>query len=114
MQNDIVQCVLKGYGNGYPDAPIGKPVFHWYLTGYRGNQSRYRLVVKNRKNELVWDSGWVHSNQSDNVVYDGPGLNFDTDYIAQLELEDDSGNRYESNKEYFSTGLEGLLAKWMR
>ena len=109
-----MQCVLKGYGNGYPDALIGRPIFHWHLTGYQGNQTGYRLLLKTRREELVWDSGWVKSRQSDNVIYDGPELDFDTDYIAQVELEDDSGNRYESEPEYFSTGLEILQAKWMR
>ena len=111
--SDIL-CVLKGFGNGYPDALIGRPTFHWHLTGYQGNQAGYRLLLKTKKEELVWDSGWVHSRQSENVIYDGPELDFDTDFIAQLELEDDSGNRYESNREYFSTGLDSLQAKWMR
>lgn len=111
--SDIL-CVLKGFGNGYPDALIGRPTFHWHLTGYQGNQAGYRLLLKTKKEELVWDSGWVHSRQSENVIYDGPELEFDADYITQLELKDDSGNRYESNWEYFSTGLDSLQAKWMR
>ena len=111
--SDIL-CVLNGFGNGYPDALIGRPTFHWHLTGYQGNQAGYRLLLKTIKEELVWDSGWVHSRQSENVIYNGPELDFDTDFIAQLELEDDSGNRYESNREYFSTGLDSLQAKWMR
>ena len=49
------QCVLKGFGNGYPEALLGRPVFHWYLTGYQGTQTGYRLLLKNRKEDLLWD-----------------------------------------------------------
>lgn len=112
MEN--MQCILKGYGNGYPEALVGNPTFYWYLTGYQGTQKSYQLRLKNWKNELIWDSGWVVSDQSDNVVYDGPELEWDMDYIAQLSLLDDAGNRYESNPACFSTGLGSLQAKWMR
>ena len=110
------KCILNGFGNGYPEALCGPPSFSWYCQGQDGKQQKYRLHLEDRKGEMLWDSGWIISEQSDNVIYEGLSFQSDCDYIAQVVLEDDKGNQFESNKEYFSTGLNVELwyAKWMR
>lgn len=116
LKKKTSQCVLSGFGNGYPEALCGTPTFSWRSTAQEGKQYQYRLCVKTTKEEVIWDSGWVISEQSDNVLYEGPTLQNDCDYMAQLMLEDEKGNRFESNKECFSTGLGEDMwhAKWMR
>lgn len=116
MKTKMNQCVLRGFGNGYPEALCGVPTFSWHLTVQEGKQYQYRLCVKNTKEEMIWDSDWVISEQSDNVLYKGPTLQNDCDYVVQVIVEDEKGNRFESDKEYFSTGLgeDMWYAKWMR
>lgn len=110
------KCVLSGFGNGYPEALCGTPTFSWYCQAEEGKQRKYRLHLENRKGEVFWDSGWVISEQSDNVLYEGAPLQSDCDYIVQVVVEDDKGNQFESNKECFSTGLDKEMwyAQWMR
>lgn len=116
LEKKDYKCVLSGFGNGYPEALCAIPSFNWYCEAEEGKQNKYRLCVKDRKGKVFWDSEWVISGQSDNVLYSGETLQSDCDYIAQVIVEDENGKQYESNEEYFSTGLseEQWLAKWMR
>lgn len=116
LEKKISKCVLNGFGNGYPEALCATPSFNWYCQTAEGKQSKYRLHLKDRKGNVFWDSDWVVSAQSDNIIYEGKPLQSDCDYIAQVTIEDEKGNRFESNEEHFSTGLSEELwfAKWMR
>ena len=116
FEKESRKCVLSGFGEGYPEALCSTPSFSWYCEEKAGRQSKYRLRIDDTKGNTVWDSGWVVSEQSDNVIYGGLPLDYDSDYVAQVIVEDDEGQQVESDKEYFSTGLsENMwLAKWMR
>lgn len=115
-EKEIRKCVLTGFGNGYPEALCETPSFSWYCQGQDGKQHKYRLYLKSGRGELIWDSGWILSEESDNVTHDGSPLRGDCDYIAQVLVEDTNGNRFESNQEYFSTAPDGTMwhAQWMR
>ncbi len=109
------RCILSGFGDGYPEALCGPLYFSWYSTEKAGTQRRYQLKVWN-KEELYWDSGWIDSAQSDNVQYSGKTLESDCDYEAQVVIEDETGNRLESNRVSFGTALDEneWHAKWLR
>ena len=62
-------------GEGFVD-PIGyhdpTPVFSWVLPKGVIKQTAYRIEVKDE--EVLWDSGWVESDQSVLVPYGGEPL----------------------------------------
>lgn len=109
------RCVLSGFGNGYPKALLGKLFFTWHCPGAEGKQQSYMLKICNGKDEVIWASGWVCSDQSDSVPYEGSTLPSDSDYVAQVIVVDGKGNHIESQPEYFSTGLtqEEWRAQWL-
>lgn len=116
MAKELAKCVLTGYGNGYPEALCGELFFSWYCENMEGKQQKYALKVRNWKEEIIWDSGWIRSAQSDSVAYEGPALEPDCDYTAQVIVVDDQGNQVISVPEVFSTGIgEGQWhAQWLQ
>ena len=101
-----------------------KPRFSWELESrQRGVKQRsYRILVATDPASLkhnrcdVWDSGVVVSDQSVNVGYAGPRLEFGRVYHWQVWCEDNSGRRATSMLGTFETGpqtSEDWQASWI-
>src|SRR5436305_245741 len=91
----------------YLDAPLGiderAPRFSWAVTSpTRGDgQTAYRIVV-----DGLWDSGRVPSNQTAQVVYDGPPLTSGQRCEWTVEVWDaDGASTGPSAPAWFETGL---------
>ncbi len=99
-------CLIKGYGNGYPDAAVGDILFSWSCPVNIGKQKGYNLCLK-RNGHVIYETGFVESSVSDNIRVYKTMMVSDTDYDVQVEIETTNGEVYKSNVENFSTGLEG-------
>lgn len=103
----------------YLENPIGvdceKPRFSWQvLETEKKRQSAYRVIAGTEpalSRDFVWDSGWVKSEQSLQICYDGEQLKPLTEYYWKVELEQDQGERVESGIARFTTGLRELSWK---
>lgn len=78
--------------------PVGidlpKPRFSWKLigTGSGLRQTAFQLqVVRGSTKEMVWDSGWVESDQSHLVPYQGSPLQSSADHFWRVRIKDDQG-----------------------
>lgn len=109
------KCIVKGFGEGYPEALVGKPAFGWYCTGMEGSQKKYRIRVSRRNGTELWDSGWIESESAEDIVYEGTELDYDKDYSVQASIENEMGDIIDSDSEYFSTGLKSgeWKADWL-
>lgn len=92
------------------------PLFSWKLESSEKNvkQQTYKLIVTS-KNETVWDTGRVESNQSINIIYKGDPLSAKTIYNVHLTIFDNKGNKAEAQTD-FETGLlsgQNFQAKWI-
>jgi len=94
------------------DAPLGidtaRPRFGWRMItagSERGAmQTAYRLTVRDPRKTVVWDSGQVRSQESQNVVYSGRPLQPATRYEWTVTVWDQR-NRQLSASSWFETGL---------
>ncbi len=99
----------------YLDNPIGigdlYPRFSWILKSDETCvlQSSYRIQVSKGNDDFtdpVWDSGVIKSDQSVNIVYDGPSLDSRTRYFYRIKLTDNKGNESGwSGSHFFETGI---------
>ncbi len=78
-------------------APVGidtaKPRFSWKLQGTANGlrQAAYQIEVTTANRTVMWDSGWVNSDQSHLVAYAGQPLKSSTDYHWRVRIKDPSG-----------------------
>lgn len=71
------------------DAP--QPRFSWKLKGSGEGlrQTAYQIQVSSEA--LVWDSGWIDSDQSHLVRYEGKPLQSSTPYVWKVRIKDGDG-----------------------
>lgn len=88
------------------------PSFSWKLRseGHHVMQTAYRITVStnadlSKQQDLLWDSGWVSTDESLYNVYQGQDLQAGTTYYACVEVKDNQGNLAESIVQSFHTGL---------
>lgn len=92
--------------------------FSWKtdLRKLKGSQSRYHIQVRELLpvERVCWDSGWVHSEKSQNVVYEGDEIPCAAQFLVHVELSDTEG-RMESGETTFVTrfAAEGLAGRWI-
>ena len=106
----------------YISAPIGvdvaQPRLSWRLAG-DGAQSAYRVKVALEDNftdaSIVWDSGWVESADSAQIVYSGKPLDSDTDYFWSVQVKDAAGEVSDAVCSTWTSGLaqEDWTAQWI-
>jgi alpha-L-rhamnosidase len=107
--------VGEGFTNpmGFHDAT---PAFSWKLPAGIEKQTAYRIEVKG--DEVVWDSGWVESEQSVFVPYGGDPLHSRQRLEWRVRFKDETGkdNGWSTSAE-FELGLlskSDWSAKWIR
>lgn len=107
---------------------ITHPRFSWILqptdqSAYGQRQTAHRILVSSSKNTLnknegdVWDSGWVLSDDTQLIEYNGNPLQSDEQYFWKVAVKDENGNEsaYSEVAEW-STGLfseEEWSGKWI-
>lgn len=126
----LISCVLFGLSSCSGEAlqvekvliegrenPMGTntltPSFSWELrsSGHNVLQTHYRIVVGADAKllggaDLLWDSGWVTSDQSLFNGYQGEQLQPGTTYYAKVEVKDNHGQVAASTVQSFHTGLQ--------
>jgi alpha-L-rhamnosidase len=106
-------------GEGFVE-PIGfhdaTPTFSWKLPEGVKKQTAYRIEVKDH--DLVWDSGWIKSDQSVFVPYGGAPLRSRQRLTWRVRYKDEKGLESDwSEQTAFEVGLlsnSDWSAKWIR
>ena len=107
------------------DAP--NPRLSWILetsdSSARGQlQTAYRVRVDATAADAkalggkLWDSGWIESDATAHIVYDGAKLQSDTSYYWTVQIKDEKGDVSTSEVATWSTGLfdaKDWTAKWI-
>ncbi|WP_080905448.1 family 78 glycoside hydrolase catalytic domain [Parabacteroides sp. Marseille-P3160] len=106
----------------------GSPRFQWFLTpsdttAYGQAQTAYRILVSatlqgaEKKQGDMWDSGWIDSDQTHQIVYKGKELASDRTYYWRVRVRDESGQESAwSEIARWSTGLfhaSDWTARWI-
>lgn len=107
MANTIMPaCVLRPSGDGYPDMLVGELSFSWKVTGICGSQDMYRLQVGTALNGAgdMWETGWVKSQVSAGVAYQGKPLESNRVYFAQVSVKTNEGLEISGEPVRFETG----------
>ena len=106
-------------GEGFVD-PLGfhdaTPTFSWKLPAGTREQTAYRIEVK--RGATIWDSGWVESDQSVFIPYEGQTLHSRQRANWRVNFKDENGKEAGwSESATFELGLlskDDWSAKWMR
>lgn len=93
----------------YRKNPIGlsvrRPRFSWKMESEENNtvQKRYQIVIK-KGTETVWDSGFMESDESVLLEYNGRDLEAESLYLVWIRVEDNHGNTT-CAETFFETGI---------
>ncbi len=117
-----VQNLRVNYENTPLGTDISSPQFSWQLSAAGSKrgiaQKSYQIIVKNSRQELIWDSKRVNSSLSNGIVYQGKPLSPSTNYRWIVRVWD-TDNRMISGESWFETGLMNTSenawsgAKWI-
>ncbi|MCE5185337.1 MAG: glycoside hydrolase family 78 protein [Planctomycetaceae bacterium] len=107
-------------GEGFTD-PLGfhdpAPMFSWKLPGDVKKQSAYQIEVRSGQ-FILWQSGWVESDQTTFVPYQGKPLTSRQQVEWRVQFRDENGKAARwSEPGYFELGLLSSAdwkAKWIR
>ena len=105
----------------YESQPVGLatnlPRFSWVIESDEKNvkQNGYRIKVYEWINTLVWDSGYVESDETVNIKYKGKKLERDTQYFVECAVTVD-GKEYVIKSQFRTGLLDAATAhiKWIR
>ncbi len=106
----------------YKKNPMGMdepcPRFSWELAAAGGEkaQSAYRITVTPQNETVpVWDTGFVASDKSVQIVYTGDALAPFTRYVWTVQCRDENGILSEPASAWFETGFLSVrwTAKWI-
>ena len=92
-------------------APMGidkvQPVFSWKMqSSQRGAmQSAYCITVSDENGTCVWDTGWVKSDRSVGIRYQGKTLESATIYRVTVKIKDETGLELPAAETSFETGF---------
>lgn len=105
-----------------------KPRFSWKLNAtntsdFGQKQLGYRIIVSQSKAAIgndtgdMWDSGWVDSENSQNITYEGKQLLSDRTYYWKIQVKDEKGEISDwSEVLFWNTGnfeASDWTAKWI-
>lgn len=94
-------------------APMGidklNPTFSWKMhSGAVGaKQTAYAIAVVDERDNLMWDTGWVESDQSVAIRYEGKTLESATKYTVSVKAKDHNGENVAPISTNFEMGLLG-------
>lgn len=94
----------------YATGPLGvenpSPVFSWKMINEHpgAKQEGYEIRITDANGNVVWDTGLVKSELSNNIRYEGKNLNPRSRYNLQLKVKDNNDQIAEINS-FFETGL---------
>lgn len=93
------------------DAPVGidssKPTFSWKMRSdvIGARQTAYCITVTDECGSQLWNTGWVCSDKSVGIRYEGPSLEACTGYTVSVTVKDQKGNKSTDATATFETGL---------
>lgn len=93
----------------YQVHPLGltvcQPRFSWKIQSEQSNtrQKFYQIIVY-QENKCVWDTGRIESEQSVLVAYGGERLKEESEYLVEVFVEDNYGNK-SAGEMVFETGV---------
>ncbi len=103
-------------------APMGidssNPVFSWKMASENigARQTAYSVTVSDEQGSSVWETGWVQSDASIGIRYEGKRLEGATKYFVSVKIKDETGALLEASS-CFEMGLLGenpfKEAKWI-
>ena len=107
----VEQVQIEGREN-----PLGintlVPSFSWQIRskGHNVLQTAYRIMVSShpdlsKQQNILWNSGWVTTDQSLYNIYNGQNLQTGKTYYVRVEVKDNQGNVAKSIVQNFHTGL---------
>lgn len=114
------QTAITSLAVNFQDTPIGlerdNVRFSWKMESNLIGQAQVGYRIDLRKGAAdgaaVWNSGFVDSDQSTGIVYDGPELALETRYYWTVSVLDAFGATY-ANTAYFETGCDWTGAEWI-
>lgn len=85
------------------------PTFSWKMRSdaVGAKQTAYAITVTSEKSDLVWDTGWVESDRSVAIRYDGKVLEGATAYTVSVKVKDQNGEETAPFSTTFEMGLLG-------
>ncbi|MBR0452846.1 MAG: family 78 glycoside hydrolase catalytic domain, partial [Bacteroidales bacterium] len=111
---DKMTCNYEENALAASDAPLR---FSWQLSSNKQAcmQSAYQLEVYDSRNNRVWETSPVQSNQSQLVLYDGPALQAAQKYYWRLRVWNEKGKKSAWKESSFRLAPEAdwLDAKWI-
>ncbi|RKO73299.1 alpha-L-rhamnosidase [Sphingobacterium puteale] len=106
----VTRVLIEGREN-----PLGTntltPAFSWQLSSDKSDvrQQAYRIEVSKSarfaKQDMLWDSQWVATEQSLNLLYQGTPLATGTSYYIRVQVRDNKKETATSAVQRFHTGL---------
>ena len=124
QESGVEVCNLRTESLSTPmgiDTP--RPLFSWQLNSQRNGaaQKSYRLLLAESPEALqgsgcLYDTGFIFSDKSLNIRYEGPALKACSRYWWKVQVIDELGKQSESEASWFDTGLmtQGWSgAKWI-
>ncbi|MBO5663227.1 MAG: family 78 glycoside hydrolase catalytic domain, partial [Bacteroidales bacterium] len=111
---DKMTCNYEENALAASDAPLR---FSWQMSSNKQAcmQSAYQLEVYDSRNNRVWETSPVQSNQSQLVLYDGPALQAAQKYYWRLRVWNEKGKKSAWKESSFRLAPEAdwLDAKWI-
>jgi len=92
-------------------APIGIdtkiPVFSWKMASDNigAKQTAYLVTVTDENGTEVWNTGWVESDKSQGIAYEGSDLQSSTKYTVSVAIKDEKGAATATSVTTFETAL---------
>lgn len=104
-------------------APMGidtpNPRFSWKMKSEvnGAKQTAFFITVAGENGSQMWKTGWVSSDVSVGIPYDGISLEASTKYIVTVKIKDQNGKESDEAVTTFEMGLPGELpfgnARWI-
>jgi alpha-L-rhamnosidase len=99
---------------------LDAPFFRWKIFSDKNNvqQTAFNIQVAKRDDfsTTVWESGWVESDTSVHIIYEGEPLESMTRYFWRVRIKDQSGQNSDwSETAFFETGIhiDDWRAQWI-
>lgn len=108
----------KCCGQACPQGLDQNPYFSWRLQSDKNDleQRSWRIYVKDKSGNLMWDSGYKEGKTTHNHPYEGIELKSATDYVWYVESNATDGSKAISEEKKFTTGIlkdHFWRAKWI-